>query len=108
MVIRDSDYSDSSVNGSDSHYLIENATADLLVAFEQVEMTVINSVITGDVVVNDDTVITLIDSVVGDETGDAGSANVYAYGNGKVILRNTTVLGEQITEGNGQIVVEVP
>jgi hypothetical protein len=108
IVIRDSDYSGSSVNGSDSHYLIENTTADLLVAFEQVEMTVINSVITGNVVANDDTVITLIDSVVGDESGEASSTNVYAYGNGKVILRNTTVLGEQITEGNGEIVVEVP
>ena len=108
IVIRDSDYSGSSVNGSDSKYLIENTTADLLVAFEQVEMTVINSVITGDVVANDNTVITLIDSVVGDETGEASSTNVYAYGNGKVILRNTTVLGEQITEDNGEIVVEVP
>lgn len=108
MVIRDSDYSGSSVNGSDSHYLIENTTAELLVAFERVEMTVINSVVTGDVVANDDTVITLIDSVVGDETGEASSTNVYAYGNGKVILRNTTVLGEQITEDNGEIVVEVP
>jgi len=108
MVIRDSDYSGSSVNGGDSHYLIENTKADLLVAFERVEMTVINSVITGDVVANDNTVITLIDSVVGDETGDAKRTNVYAYGNGKVILRNTTVLGEQITEDNGEIIVEVP
>ena len=114
MVIRDSDYSGSSVNGSDSHYLIENTTAALLVAFEQVEMTVINSVITGEVVANDDTVITLIDSVVGDETGESGRANVYAYGNGngngngRVILRNTKVLGELITEGNGEIVVNVP
>ena len=108
MVIRDSDYSGSSVNGGDSHYLIENTTADLLVAFEQVEMTVINSVITGDVVANDNTVITLIDSGVGDETGNTSRTNVYAYGNGKVILRNTTVLGEQITEGNGEIVVEAP
>ena len=108
MVTRDSDYSGSSVNGSDSHYLIENTTAELLVAFEQVEMTVINSVITGDVVANDDTVITLIDNVVGDESGETSSTDVYAYGNGKVILRNTTVLGEQITEGNGVIVAEVP
>ena len=81
-------------------------------AFEQVEMTVINSVITGEVVANDDTVITLIDSVVGDETGESGRANVYAYGNGngngRVILRNTKVLGELITEGNGEIVVNVP
>jgi len=73
-----------------------------------VEMTVINSVITGNVVANDNTVITLIDSVVGDENDPDRTTNVYAYGDGKVILQNTVVLGEQITEGNGEIVVEVP
>jgi hypothetical protein len=110
MVIKDSHYSGSSVNGGDSHYLIEDTTSELLVAFDRVEMTVINSIITGDVVANDNTVITLINSTVGDVTGEffGKGGNIYAYGNGKVILINTTVLGEQVTQDNGEIVVEVP
>ena len=69
-------------------------------------MMVTNSIITGDVVANDSTVITLIDSTVGDITGKHDGGNVYARGDGRVILRNTTVLGDQITQGNGEIVVE--
>lgn len=110
MIVRDSDYSGSAVNGSDSHYEIENSTSGQLVAFEQVDMIVTNSVITGDVVANDDTVITLIDCVVGIDPSTfedpPTGGNVYARGNGRVVLRNTTVYGEQITQDNGEIVVE--
>jgi len=106
MVIRDSDYSGSAVNGSDSHYIIDNTTAGQLVAFDSVDMIVTNSIITGDVVANDNRVITLIDSTVGDETGKHSGGNVYARGNGRVILRNTVVLGDQITQDNGEIIVE--
>jgi hypothetical protein len=52
----------------------------------------------------------LIDSVVGvDPSGledPPNGGNVYARGNGQVILRNTTVYGEQITQDSGEIVVE--
>ena len=106
MVISDSDYSGSAVNGGDSHYVIDNTTTGQLIAFESVDMVVTNSIITGDVVANDNTVITLIDSTVGDETGEHGGGNVFARGNGRVILRNTTVLGDQITQDNGEIIVE--
>ena len=69
-------------------------------------MIVTNSIITGDMVANDNTVIALIDSTVGDETGKHSGGNVYARGDGRVILRNTIVLGDQITQDNGEIIVE--
>jgi hypothetical protein len=65
-------------------------------------MIVTNSIITGDMVANDNTVITLIESTVGKHSG----GNVYARGDGRVILRNTIVLGDQITQDNGEIIVE--
>jgi len=106
MAIRNSDYAGSAVNGSDSKYIIENSTSGQLVAFEEVEMLVTNSIITGDVVANDNTVITLIDSVVGEEGNENHGGNVFARGNGKVILKNTKVLGDQTTQDNGEIIVE--
>ena len=106
MAIRNSDYAGSAVNGSDSKYIIENSTSGQLVAFEEVEMLVTNSIITGDVVANDNTVITLIDSVVGEEGNENHGGNVFARGNGKVILKNTKVLSDQTTQDNGEIIVE--
>lgn len=106
MVISDSDYSGSAVNGGSSHYFIDNTTTGQLVAFESVDMVVTNSIITGDVVANDNTVITLIDSTVGDVSGKHDGGNVYARGDGRVILRNTIVLGDQVTQDNGEIIVE--
>jgi hypothetical protein len=106
MIISDSDYSGSAVNGGSSHYFIDNTTSGQLVAFESVDMVVTNSIITGDVVANDITVITLIDSTVGDETGKHDGGNVYARGDGRVILRNTIVSGDQVTQDNNEIIVE--
>ena len=109
MVIRNSDYTASAVNSGDGHYDISDSTVDLISANERVTMTITNTVITGDVIANDDTVIILIDSEVrGTDHGDDGRSggNVYARGNGKVILRNTTVIGDTITQDSGEIVVE--
>ncbi len=109
MVIKNSDYSASAVNSGDGHYDISDSIVDLISANERVTMTITNTVITGDVVANDDTVIVLIDSEVrGTIHGDDGlfGGNVFARGNGRVILRNTTVAGEMVEQGNGEIVVE--
>lgn len=109
MVIRNSDYTASAVNSGDGHYDISDSTVDLISANERVTMTITNTVITGDVIANDHTVIILIDSEVrGTDHGDDGRSggNVFARGNGKVILRNTTVLGDTVTQDNGEIVVE--
>lgn len=109
MVIRNSDFSASAVNSGDAHYEISGSTVNLISANERVTMTITNTVITGDVIANDDTVIILIDSEVrGTDYGDDGRSggNVFARGNGKVILRNTTVLGETVTQDSGAIIVE--
>lgn len=107
LVIRNSDYSGSTVNGGSAIYIIEDSTAGQLRAAENVVMTVRNSIIKGDVVAVDNATITLIDSrITGDgyENGIAGSA--IATGNGRIILINTTVNGEIVTEDNGQVVFE--
>ena len=110
MVVRNSDYSGSSVNSGDSSYVIEDTTADLLVAFEEVSMTVSNSVITGIVVANDHTVITITDSVIGVDPSTledaSNNGNVFVRGNGKIILKNTLVYGEHSIEDNGEIIIE--
>ena len=72
-------------------------------------MTVTGSVITGDVIANGDSEIILIDSIVeGTVNGDNGRSggNVYARDNGRVILRDTTVVGDTVTQDNGEIIVE--
>jgi len=110
IVIQDSDYSGSAVNGGPSHYLIDNSTSGQLVAFESVDMVATNSVITGDVVANGESTITLIDSTVGiewiDQDDPPTGGNVFARGNGQVILQNTTVFGDQITQDDGEITIQ--
>lgn len=82
---------------------------DLISASERVTVTITNTVITGDVIADDDTVIILIDlEVRGADHGDDGRSggNVYARGNGKVFLRNTPVLDETVTQDDGVILDE--
>ena len=107
LIIRNSDYSGSAVNGGSAIYIIEDSTAGQLRAHENVVMTVRNSIINGDVIAVDNATITLIDSrITGDgyEDGIAGSA--IATGNGRIVLINTTVNGEIITEDDGEVVQE--
>lgn len=109
IVITNSDYAASAVNSGDAHYEISDSTVDLISAGERVTMTITNTIIRGDVIANDDAVIILINCEVrGVDNGDDGlfGGNVFARGNGKVILRNTTVAGEMIEQESGQIVVE--
>ncbi len=109
IVIRNSDYSGSAVNGGQAHYEIVDSRAGQLVAAERVTMTVRNSVITGDVVANDDAEIVLIDCMVeGSPAADGArtTGNVIARGNGRVVLRNTEVLGEIVMEDQGQVIEE--
>jgi hypothetical protein len=107
LIIRNSDYSGSAVNGGSAIYIIEDSTAGQLRAHEDVVMTVRNSIIEGDVIAVDNATITLIDSRItgnGHEDGIAGSA--IATGNGRIVLINTTVNGEIVTEDNGEVVQE--
>jgi len=103
LIIKDSDYSGSSINSGTAKYLIEGSIMGLTRTQERVEMTVRDSVIRGDVVATDDSTITLIDSrvektpVAGEE--DLGAfGNVIATGNGTVVLIDTVVEGEIKTE----------
>jgi hypothetical protein len=103
LIVRDSNFSGATLNGGDSVEVIENSVLDLVRGHEQVEITVRSSVIKGDVIATQDSVITLIDSVVerdGDEGGD-----VFAVDNGRVVLINTEVQGEQHIEDNGVITI---
>ena len=111
LIIRNSDYSGSSINSSTAKYIIENSTMGLTRTQERVEMTVRDSIIRGDVVATDDSTITLINSRVEreggpEDTNPAAFGNVIATGNGTVVLINTFVQGETRTEDNGQIVVQ--
>ena len=109
LIIRNSDYSGSAVNSGDAHYIIENSVIGQLVAYERVRMTVTGSVITGDVIANDNTEIILIDShVEGTDNGDDGlsGGNIIVRGNGRVILRNSTLAGTTIIQDAGEVVTE--
>jgi hypothetical protein len=105
LIIRNSDYSGSAVNGGAGAYIIEDTMAGQLRAHESVTMTVRNSIIKGDVIAVDNAVITLIDSPIvgnGEEIGIAGSE--IATGNGRIVLINTTVNGEIVTEDQGAVI----
>lgn len=108
LIIRDSNYTASTVNSGDAHYEIVRSTVNVLSASERVTMTITDSVITGDVIANDDAVIILINcDVRGSDYGDGlVGGNVFARGNGKVILRNTTVAGETVAQDGGEITTE--
>ena len=111
LIVRNSDYSGSSINSGDAHYVIENSTLDFVLANERVTMVIRDSVIRGDVVARDDSHITLINTVVegqlepGEEKPRA-MGNVFATGNGIVTLVNSTILGETFIEDNGEVIVE--
>ena len=64
LIIRDSNYSGSSINSSQAVYIIENSTMGFTHTQEQVQMTIRDSVINGDVVATGDSSITLIDTTV--------------------------------------------
>ena len=107
LIIRNSDYSGSAVNGGSGVYIIEDSTAGQLRAHEDVVMTVRNSIITGDVIAVDNATITLIDSqITGNGYEDGIPGNAIATGNGRIILVNTSVSGEIITSDNGVVVQE--
>ncbi|MDA1188610.1 MAG: chitobiase/beta-hexosaminidase C-terminal domain-containing protein [Chloroflexi bacterium] len=110
MIIRNSDYSGNSVNSSNGKYVVENSTTGLMMSFESVEMTISGSTIIGDVIASQNSVITLVDSVVGrpqrpDEDDPVPYGNVIARDNGTVILINTRVWGEIREQGDGKVVV---
>jgi hypothetical protein len=108
LIIRNSNYTASTVNSGDGLYEISDSTVNILSAAERVTMTVTNTVITGDVIANDDSVIILIDCEVrGADFGDGlTGGNVFARGNGKVILRNTSVGGRTETQDDATITSE--
>jgi hypothetical protein len=104
LIVRNSNFTGATINGGRSFETIENSTLALVRGQEQVEITVRDSTVRGDVIATDDARVTLIDCVVenvGDQTGD-----VIASGNGVVTLVRTTVQGETRTEGNGRVVVQ--
>lgn len=78
LIIKNSDLADNAFSWGNAKILIENSTASFLRAKESVEMTVKDSVISGDVVAAD---------------------------NGKIMLVNTKVKGKIVEEGNGHITV---
>jgi len=104
LVIRNSDYSGSSVNSSNGKYVVENSMTGLMMSFEQVEMAISDSLVIGDVIAADGSTITLVDSVVGVE-GAEGFGHVIARDNGTVILINTVVWGEIREQGNGRVLI---
>ena len=108
LIIRDSNYTASTVNSGTAHYEITGSTVNVLSASESVTMTVTNTVITGDVIASDDSVIILIDGDVrGADYGNGlTGGNVFARGNGKVILRNTSVAGRTEAQDDATITFE--
>ncbi len=110
-IIRDSNYSGSSINSSQAVYIIENSTMGFTHTQEQVQMTIRDSVINGDVVATGDSSITLIDTTVygigeADEAGKRAQGNVFVSGNATVTLINSTVEGQLSATDARKIVIE--
>ncbi len=106
LVIRNSDVSGSST-GNNATIVYENSTMGQVVAGENIDFTVRDSIVTGDVIATDNGRITLINSVVGSppaEEGDTPLGNVIAFGSGTIILTDTVVHGEMITMDDGEII----
>lgn len=79
MIIRRSDLADNAFNSGDGKVVIEDSTLQFARAKNNVQITLRNSKVSGDVVAQD---------------------------NGKIILVNTEVGGKIVEEGNGKIFVE--
>lgn len=77
LIIRDSELADNAFSNSKAKIIIENSSAQFLRAKDEVQMTIKNSVIEGDVVAED---------------------------NGKITLTNTKVGGQKVEKGNGKII----
>lgn len=77
LILTNSELADNAFSGGNAKVFIENSSAIFLRAQQNVEMTVSNSHIDGDVVAMDD---------------------------GIILLRNVTITGKKATEGNGRII----
>ena len=95
LIIRNSDYSGSSVNSGNGTYIIEDSLTGLMRTHESVHMEIYRSVVDADVIATDESHITLVDSEV--------TGNVIAERNGKVTLVNTTVGGRIDVRDDGQV-----
>jgi len=76
LIVRNSDYSASNINSGTAEYLIENSTIGDLGTQEQVKMTVKNSRVKGNVVARDNSVITLVDTIVEGKIAEEGNGRV--------------------------------
>ena len=80
-------------------------------AGENIDFTIRDSVVKGDVIARENGRITLINSLVeaqpvpGEEEMTV-FGNVIATDNGRITLINTIVQGELVMEGNGEILVQ--
>jgi len=77
LIIKDSDLADNAFSAGNAKIIIENSNAAFLRARDNVEMTIKNSVINGDVI---------------------------AENNGKITLINTKIRGQTVKKGNGKII----
>ncbi len=77
LIIKNSELADNAFSNTKAKIIIEDSTAQFLRAKDDVQMTVKNSAVEGDVVVED---------------------------NGKITLVNTKVRGKKIEKGNGKII----
>jgi hypothetical protein len=84
-------FSGATLNGGDSIEIIKDSVLGLVRGHDQVEITVRNSVIQGDVIAMGNSIITLIDSV----------GNVFVVDSGRVILIHSEVQGELSIEDSG-------
>ena len=107
LIVRNSNFSGATLNGGESFEIIENSVLGLVRGQDRVNITVRNARIQGDVIATENSVVTLIDSIV-ERTGDDSGGNVFAVGNGSVVLIGTEVQGNRVTEDNGTIESRLP
>ena len=104
LIIRDSDVPGSSI-GNNATIVYEDSTMGQVIAGENIDFTVRDSTVQGDVIATDNGKITLINCTIGSpEEGELG--NVIASGNGSITLINTVVHAETINRDNAEIVVQ--
>ena len=102
LIVRNSNFSGATLNGGDSIEIIENSVLDLVRGHDEVEITVRNSTIRGDVIATQDSHIIIIDSVITPEFG----GDIFVTDNGKVTLINTEFEGKIVKRDNGVVEVQ--
>lgn len=108
LTVRNSYFSVAAAYG-ESTYVVEGSTINDVRAQERADITIRDSIITGDVIASGDGKITLINSrVEGYQLGDDERmfGNVITRDNGVVILINTSIAGTITEEDGGKVTVQ--